>query len=225
MRTRRLEVPSEDQGILASLLRLSDPALQGLDLALSRARPSLEKDELISQLREEPNLADVGDLEQIVGALLSLAGTAYSTGVGLDEILDAVIAEIKRDEVVDLSESDAEILKGRLARLAKTRSVELVAKAGQLLRANDRSFQSVRVITDLRPICSGEDVKVAGAVIVHQLAIRALHNGRSETTYVALDSADLATLNSAVARALKKDRALRSFAITSDTPILTPTGE
>jgi hypothetical protein len=228
MTTKRIhsvEVPEDEQGILASILRLSDPALDGLERALCQARPTLDKSELISQLREEPSLANVQDLSQIVGSLLSIAGTAYSGGTAIDELLDAVIDGIKNDDVVELSDSDAQIMKFRLAKLAKTKSVELGAKAIQLLGANDRSFDSARVITDFRPIYSGDGANVAAGVIVHQLAIRSSHNGRTEATYIALDSTDLASLGASVTRALKKDKSLRDFARASSTPILTPPPE
>jgi hypothetical protein len=179
----------------------------------------------LSQLRDEPGLATVDDLEQLVGTLLSLAGTAYSGGTSLHEIVDVVVSGIQDDNIVDLSDPDADTLKSLLNRLAETKAIEVTAKASQLLRANDRTFRSARIVSDLRPICTGEELSVAGAVIVHQLAIRATHNGRGETTYVTLDSVDLSLLHEAVARALAKDRVLRAFAATSNTPVLTPSEE
>jgi hypothetical protein len=224
-RIQSIDIPEEEQGILTSILRLSDPAFDGLERALCQARPTLDKLELISQLRTEPSLADVRDLEQVVGSLLSIAGTAYYGGAKVDEIIDAVIEGIKSDNIVEITDSDAEALKFRLEKLSRTKSVELGAKAIQLLGANDRSFDSVRVVTDLRPIYSGEGSNVSAGVIVHQLAVRAKHNSRDEVTYIALDSLDLAALNAAVSRALLKDKALRDFAKASNTPILTPPPE
>jgi hypothetical protein len=136
--------------------------------------------------------------------------------------LDAVISTIKNDQIVDLNDSEAETLKKRLASLAKSKSIELIAKASELSRTNDRSFRSARIVSDLRPICLGDDAHVAAAVIVHQLAIRAFRNGKRESTYFALDTADLAALSAAVSRAVKKDKSLREFAAASVTPILTP---
>jgi hypothetical protein len=224
-RIQSVEIPPEEQGVLASLLRLSDPALAGLEVALSKARPTLHRDDLISQLRGEASLAEVGDLEGIVGALINIAGTGYSAGSDTEDVVEAVIATIKSDNVVELSEAEVENLKGLLARLARLKPIELVAKASELSRANDRTFHSARVVTDLRPICSGDDAQVAGAVIVHQLAIRASRNGRRESTYFTLDSIDLAELNEVITRAVKKDNALRKFADASSTPILTPSAD
>ena len=165
------------------------------------------------------------DLGEIVGSLISIAGTAYSAQVSTDETLEVVIATIRDDEVVDLTDSEAETLKQRLARLAKSKSIELIAKASELSRTNDRSFRSAKIVSDLRPICLGEDAQVAGAVIVHQLAIRASRNGQRESTYFALDSTDLAALSAVISRAITKDKALRQFATGSTTPILTPSVE
>jgi hypothetical protein len=224
-RIQSVEIPAEEQGVLASLLRLSDPALNGLELTLSQARLTLDREELISQLREDPTLADVRDLEGIVGSLVNIAGTGYSAEVSTDEVVDAVMATIKKDDVVELTEADAEGLKQLLARLAKLKPIELIAKANELSRANERSFHSARIVTDLRPICAGEDVRVAGAVVVHQLSIRASRNGRRESTYFTLDSIDLADFSAVISRAVKKDKALREFANASNTPVLTPPAE
>jgi hypothetical protein len=221
-RIRAVEIPPEEQGILASFLRLSDPALEGLEQALSHVTPTLDKDKLVSQLQAEPTLADVPDLADIVGSLISIAGTSYSAGVSADEVLDVVIASIKDDGVVELNDGDAKILKARLTRLVGSKPLDLVAKASELLRANDRTFQSVRMVTDLRPICLGDEPSVAGGVIVHQLAISASYNGRRETTYIVLDSIDLEAFNSVILRAKKKDKALREYARASSTPILSP---
>jgi hypothetical protein len=224
-RIQSLEIPEDEQGILASLLRLSDPALDGLQHAIAQAVLTLDREDLISQLRKEPELAEIGDLAEIVGSLISIAGTAYSADVSTDEVLDVVVSTIRSDAVVDLTDSDAEQLKNRLARLAKSKSIEVIAKASELSRTNDRSFRSARIVSDLRPICIGEDTQVAAAVIGHQVAIRALRNGKRESTYFALDSSDLVALNAAVSRAIKKDKSLRQFATCSDTPILTPTAD
>lgn len=221
-RIRSVDIPEEDQGIFASFLRLSDPALAVLEQALSQATPTLDRDKLVSQLQTEPTLADVPDLADIVRALVNIAGTSYSAGISTDEALDYIISTIKDDGVVELNDGDAKTLKARLARLVKSKPLDLVAKANELLRANDRTFQSGRIVTDLRPICSGDDASVAGGVIVHQLAINSLHNGRRETTYIVLDSIDLEFFSNVILRAKKKDKALREYAKASSTPILSP---
>jgi len=221
-RIKSLDIPDDEQGVLASLLRLSDPALDGLERALSQSVLTLDREDLISQLRKEPSLSEVGDLGEVVGALISIAGTAYSAGVSTDETIEVAIATIMDDDVVDLSDADAELLKARLARLAKSKPVELVAKASELSRTNDRSFRSARIASDLRPICIGDETQIAGAVILHQLSIRASRNGKGEATYFALDSADLAMLSAVILRAIQKDKALRQFAASTGTPILTP---
>jgi len=221
-RIQSLDIPEDEQGVLASLLRLSDPALEGLHRALNQATLTLNREDLISQLRKDSDLSEISDLDEIVGSLISIAGTAYSGDFSTDEVLDVLISTIKSDAVVDLTDTDAEMLKKRLETLSKSKPIELIAKASELSRTNDRSFRSARIVSDLRPICLGEDAQVAAAIIVHQLVIRASRNGERESTYFALDSTDLAALSAAVSRAIKKDKALREFATASATPILTP---
>jgi len=224
-RINSIEIPEDEQGTLASLLRLTDPALAGLQRALSRATPTLDRQELISQLRKESDLAGISDLDNIISSLVSIAGTSYSGQVDTDEIVQAVVQAIKDDDVVELSDSEGEILGARLSRLAKLKSLELIAKGNVLLRSNDRTFRSAKVITDLRPICSGDELKITAGVIVHHLVIHSVRNGESDKVYFALDSEDLVSVGDVIARAIKKEKALREFADTSNTPILTPAAE
>jgi len=222
MRIQLLEIPSEEQGMLASLVRLSDQSLGELESALKEVKLTLDKEILISQLRKSPALANVSDLDGIVASLVNIAGTAYSAGVDTGDVIEAAIQTIKDDDVLELSDEDAETLKVRLSSLEKLEAIELIAKASELLKSNERTFHSVRIVSDLRPICLGKDAKIGGTVIVHQLAIRASRNGRREATYIALDSTDLTEFNEVIVRAMKKDKALRELAVCSNAPVLSP---
>jgi hypothetical protein len=224
-RVQTLDIPDDEQGVLASLARLSDPTLEGLEHAINQIIPTLDRSTLLAQLSAEPDLASVPDLRAIISSLVNVASTSYSAGIGLDTLLDSVIATLKSDEVVTLSDEDAANLRKRLAVLTKSKAIEVIAKAGELGKENDRSFILARIVSDLRPICVGEELEVAGAVIVHQLSIRAARNGENELTFFALDSQDLIALHDVVARAVKKDRVLRQFASGATTPVLTPTPE
>lgn len=221
-RINLLEIPREEQGLLSSLLKLSGSGIEGLESALNQIQPTLVQDSLISQLKANPNLANVSDLEGILKALIGVASTAYSVGATTDDVVDAAVATIKDDNVVELSDEDAEALKERLKRLERLHALELIAKGSQLIRASERTFLSAKVYSDLRPIFVGEETQVAGAVIVHQLAVRSLRNGRREYTYFMLDSSDLAELQEVISRAVKKDKALRDLAACSKVPVLSP---
>jgi hypothetical protein len=224
-RIRSVEIPEEDQGVFASLSRLADPALDGLERALRRATPTLDRNELIQQLQEESALIDVPDLEDIVAGVVSLAGTAYSGQVDVDSFVEVVVDAIRNDHVVDLSKEEALLLTNRLKRLAKVECLEIIAKGNVLLRANDQNFHSASIVSELRPVFIGEELKVSAGLILHQLAIRTVRNGRPETTYFTLDSEDILSLSDAVARAIKKERSLREFANRSATPVLIPPTE
>lgn len=217
-----LEVPRDEQGVFASLLRLSGSGIEGLESALNHIQPTLVADALISQLKNNPDLANVQDLDEIIGSLVNLAGTAYSVGATVEETVDAVIASIRNDDVVELSDEATEELRGSLKRLERTRSLELIAKGSQLIKAGERTFLSAKVYSDLRPIFVGEETQVAGGVIIHQFAVRSMRDGRREHTYFTLDSTDLDELQEVISRAVKKDKALRELAACSSTPILSP---
>lgn len=224
-RIHSVDVPEDEQGIIASLVRLTDPALADLERALCQAVPTLDRENLIEQLRREPALAEVSDLNEIVGSLVNVAGTAYSAHIETNEFVQVVVDAIQNDHVIELSDSDAHVLRDRLARLVASRCLELIAKGNLLLRANDRNYRSAQITTDLRPVCLGEDLKVSAGLILHQLAVRISHNGRSETAFFTLDAEDLASLSRVISRAVKKEKALRELANKSGTPILTPVSE
>jgi hypothetical protein len=220
-RIRSVDVPEDEQGIIAQLTRLTDPALEGLERALCRATPTLDRENLVAQLSQEPLLAEVADLDGIVASLVNVASTAYSGHVETSEFVQVVVDTIQNDHVIELSDSDAQVLRNRLTRLAGSKCLELIAKGNLLLRANERNYRSAQITTDLRPVFLGEDLKVSAGLILHQLAVHASHNGRSETVFFTLDSEDLRSLNRVVFRAIEKEKSLRDLAAKSGTPILT----
>ena len=221
-RIRSVEIPDEDQGVFASLARLADPALEGLERALGEATPTLDRKEFMLQLRREPALIEVPDLDEIIAALVSLAGTAYSGQVDIESFIKVVVEAILEDHVIELSDAEAMLLTERLKRLTKVECLAVIAKGNVLLRANGQNFLSASIVSELRPVFLGDDLKISAGLVLHQLAIRASHNGRSETTYFALDSEDLVSLREAVTRAIDKERSLRDFANRSAIPVLIP---
>jgi predicted RNA binding protein with dsRBD fold (UPF0201 family) len=221
-RIQSLDIPDEEQETLASLAKLKDSTLLQLASALRELTPTLVREDLLSQLRQNPALKGMKELDSIVRTLINIAGTAYSAGIDASEVVDAVIETIKSEEVTDLSDEDAKILRKRLNSLEKTDSISLVAKASELLKASERVFHSGKINSDLRPVCLREETTVGGAVVVHQLAVRSVRNGRREYTYFALDSLDLKDLGDTIARAIKKDSALRELAACSKLPVLSP---
>ena len=224
-RIRSVDVPEDEQGILARLLRLADPALEGLERALSQAVPTLDRENLVSQLCREPALAEVADLDEIIGSLVNVASTAYSGQVGTSEFVQVVVDAIQNDHVIELSISDAQILRDRLVRLAGSKCLELIAKGTLLLQTNDRNYLSAQITSDLRPVYMSQELKVSAGLILHHLSVRASHNGRPETVFFTLDSEDLSSLNQVISRAVKKERALRDLAEKSGTPVLNPVSE
>jgi hypothetical protein len=105
-------------------------------------------------LRREPLLAEISDLDEIVVSLVNVVGTAYSEHFGTDEFVKAVVDAIQKDNVVDMSDAEAEVLRTRLARLANSKCLELIAKGNILLWANDRNYRSAQITTDMRPLVS-----------------------------------------------------------------------
>jgi hypothetical protein len=77
---------------------------------------------------------------------------------------------------------------------------------------HENTWQSARILTDLRPVFgpTPTDPPVA-VVLIHNLRIAYRKGGRLQEFFVAMDSNDLKALQGAVERAVKKESSLQSL--------------
>jgi hypothetical protein len=109
-----------------------------------------------------------------------------------------------------VSDEDIATFRARLVRLLGVDSIAIVTKAARVLTDYERAFYDVKILTDLRPVFSAD--ASAGAIgmgIVHVLEIL-FHGGRGhEKFFVALTTADLKKIRTALDRAELKVGTLR----------------
>ncbi len=125
--------------------------------------------------------------------------------------MKALARSISLSPDLELDETETAALEQRLDELLQIEAVESTAHAIEILTQNPRNYGSARVLTDVRHVFS-RDVREPprGATIVEVLQLHTWSpNGTSDTTYVAMDEADLMELGAVVDRALKKTTTLR----------------
>lgn len=122
------------------------------------------------------------------------------------------LKEVEGDEAAWLqSEELFNRFKERLVRLLSVSASQLVAKAHNVLLEHARTFSSVRIVSDIRPVF-GDDVEAAptAAVIVHMLKLVYYQAGERREFVVAMDTKDIQLLVDACERAVKKTKSLES---------------
>jgi hypothetical protein len=188
-----LYVPPRYRGALAWLTNQSSEALKAIASAIDETDGSRTS---ILAVLAVPD-ADV-DAEDLLAALLSL--TNYRVAQGLNSagaseaLLVALGAEAGPNDVAVVLESP------RLLRLAK---------ATDLAISYERVLQSVRILTELRPVFPEEtDDPARHALVIHQVEVEAIRNGRVETMQFAATSNDLDQLERQLKRAREKQRRL-----------------
>jgi hypothetical protein len=215
----RFRVPEEHGEPLEALGKLSDEAFERLVQSLRSEPPALDADELAARIRDAvPELAQHAD--DVVEVILIVDLLRESRGASPEEM-----AEWLRDaQGMPGTAEDRSILARRLAQSLSAPAILVTAKAVDLLLANERNFNSARIVTELRPVF-GEDVskEPAAAVLVHRLELDYFRaSGRRDTFHVGLDEGDLEILGAAVARAQAKAKTMISFADRSGLRLANP---
>jgi hypothetical protein len=151
------------------------------------------------------------DSREIVGTLLSL----YSARTGMDMPVDLFVTELLTAAPGGKTAATLppETLQKNLRDLLSVRPLSMIAKARRIHTDHERTFCTVRVLTDMRPVFDA-DVKEepVGFVLVHLLKIGYHHAGRHTNLHIAMDKVDIDNLMSALQRA--KDKATTLIGVT-----------
>lgn len=179
--------PPEAAEELLAKVKVCTPAFVGEDFADGVARGMTHWDR--------------GSIDAVLPPLLSLSLARAKFGVSVD----AFVARV----AVTLANSDPHFAK-RLASFLTLESLDISAKAFDVLTNHQKTFLDARIFTDVRSIFADEvSAGPAAAVIVHKLKVAFRKNDAPHETFFALDSKDLAELAEVIKRAQAKDEALR----------------
>jgi hypothetical protein len=196
---RWLELPSEQVSRFSGILEKANPKFNAFELARSLVPHTDTKPELVFG---------------IIDVLISV----YRTGEPekpFEKFLDSYVKPaLFRAKTFSEGKEDEEWGRLRdflLHSLFLEKIVGTTAKAGNILTEHERIFDSVRILTDFRPIFHADVSEFPNAgVIIHMLKIthRDKHD-RKFDAYFALDTNDITKMKNVLDRALEKEQALR----------------
>jgi hypothetical protein len=206
----RFQIPEQHVEPLVVLRDLPDDAFQRLVEALRSEPPVTTRDELEERVRSAvPELSDKA--AQVIEVLYSIDLLRASRGSTASEMA----AALRDARGLPGDDEERRRLGERLAQSLAIPNLGLVAKAIELFFANERNVQSVRIVSDLRPIF-GDDptMQPVAALVTHvlQIAFWRPTGGPTETLHFALEDDDLRMLEKAVSRAQAKSNTLTEFA-------------
>jgi hypothetical protein len=212
MASVRIPQPARDG--LHKLASLSEDQFRDLCEALKSIPIEIRHHTVFAEREVSPPSIPPEDLESIKNGVFPLAMGAATVPVPLpDYIKDVVKAVQEEDDPLDFPVS---LLVDRLNEALSIPSIELIAKAYDVMTEHGCTYSSARIVTDVRPIFAEvEDVPKA-AVMIHMMNINYLEGTYRKTFAVALDEKDIDDLAKLLERAKKKAKTLKS--------VIAPTG-
>lgn len=208
-----LRVPPEHVAILKEWLELPSEKAETLSVALANAKPRFNAQELARSITPHCDLP-AGLVHGIIHVLISVYRTGepekpFETFLDRD-VRPALQAEKTFSEGKEEEEWNR-LRKFLLHALLLEGIVGTTAKAGIILTEHERIFDSVRIMTDFRPIFHVDvSEKPNAGVVIHMVKIT--HRDKQDRrfdSYYALDSNDVAKMKSALDRAVEKEKSLR----------------
>lgn len=216
-----IRLPDELQKNLVLLAAADDAKVNELYLTLQQLDATQPLEGLAEHVSRKLNQWELAVGSAMVSTLVSLCAFNAQRGGTIDETIEEVAAALeKASKIPDakkdviLPEGAQKSLKERLKRFLSLDPLDLVAKSLGVMTDHQRAFVAARILTDIRPVFSNEiSAKPTAAVIVHSLKIQYMQEGKTCEFFVALDTADLVSMQKVLTRAISKDSTLRdSFA-------------
>lgn len=200
-----IRVPSDAKDNLALLARLSEAQVEDLTKALRDTAEVSTVSDFKALLGS--TVVWEGDLDALVGHLLSLSALRTSHGFGAEELARQIPQIVDRD----LTDDQQRVLAQALTAILGAPSLGALTKALDIHREQDRFYHTGRIVTDIRPVF-GDDPseEPLGSLVLHTLRLDYFEGGRVKSLGFSLDSADLQELRRSIERAELKERTLDS---------------
>lgn len=206
------------------MVALSEPELEAFVAALTAAplsahveRSAEAAEAIVERLPSVPAEA----VTQMVATLFVLYAVRAQADVGVSEFTSDLIEAMQQSGNSGLAvpEGSLAAVRTRLSRLLEIEPLATMSKAVGLSTDYPRTFCDARILTDLRPVFSTDPAaRPVGAVVAHTLKIEYHDSSGHEEFFVALDSADISTLQNALERAVSKAKSLASLLKESNLP-------
>jgi hypothetical protein len=203
-------LPRNQHRAFAALAEMDESAKTRLLDILASEPLSVELDTLASKTARELGLE-----ESIAEGVLWMIHNMYAARLENDVSAAKFAEQICRTSGPAGLKLSQELLDGVRAFLTKALQIDetvgVVAKGISLLRDRERIFSDCRVLTDFRPIFrEALDATPSAAIIVHNLRLTYVENGKTTSIYVGLDASDLKNLKDCLERAQEKEAGLKA---------------
>jgi hypothetical protein len=204
-------IPQDEREGLKALAGLNTDQIGALLSRLASTPLNVDRDRFSSSVGQIEGV-DAEELQTAVSALLFLhafnSGIEVSTTQFVNDVCDSLAATKVEPDVVRR-------LREVLPEFVELESLRLQAKAVDLQVDHGRTYQSAKIITELRPVFDMATAEhIVGALIAHVLKVTYFSSGQSQEIFIALDDSDLAELKKAIAKAEVKGRVLRESVVT-----------
>ena len=215
MARSRLRIPDSHQSVLAELVSLPDDEFVRLARALREVPAGATERAFAMGVADRLGL-DADKVFETVRLLGMLFRLREAMELDREEFLAEVQVASENTGHADLMSPKVDWQKARSrtdSLLDGTATLGLTSKAADLLAEHSKVLCTSRVLTDLRPIF-GSDVTAepTAILVVHKLRLGYHENGELHHTYFAMDADDIAELQAALDRAVKKAASLTEMA-------------
>lgn len=157
--------------------------------------------------------------QSIKEAAFSLLISRAAGRIPTDDFVDELCRTLSSSGIVETARLDT--LRSRIVTILNISSLDLVARAHDVLLEHHQTFSSARTVTDVRPIFGNEVAQgPVGAVLVHMLSMVYYCAGSRNNFVLALDDKDVDALMEVLVRAKAKSEALRNTIQSSDLPYI-----
>jgi hypothetical protein len=211
-----LTIPEEYHAGFAAIRGLSPGSVDELISVLEELPARFDRVELRSRARSGVKSIPHDVLDAVMDTLLTLYVLRDDENLPMEDFSSEVAEAMDESGIESLTLAGEErvAFKQRLARLLSVDSLEVAARATNLLYEYERTLHgNARVLTDIRPIFApgqqGIQDDPRGAIIVHTLKISYHQRRRIKEFFVALDTDQVNQLIEALQRANSKVERLR----------------
>jgi len=174
----------------------------------------LNPDELLGAIKENLG-SDEPAADSLMRQALSLNGLIRQTGMRPDAILNGVSSAIERDSNWPPEEiASWNAIEPEFCKLLDLNAFRLAAATIDLSYDYANLFRNGRIITDVRPIFTGDASAIEGAVISFTLRLRFDSVDGGHELSIALDQGDIEDLLQQCQRALLKSQTARATIVT-----------
>jgi hypothetical protein len=208
-----LTIPEVFWPALSKLAALNEESARKLIDAMRSTPPVLNPKSMAARLADSVQTISVEDLADMAGAMLALSSVRVVNQVAVSEFVHDVCDSLKGPRAPQIANRD--VLVSRLTELLEAEPLILGAKASALQREHTNVLISARILSDIRPVFADGPEAAQGATIVHTLKISYLHDNDAREFFVAMDDADLSTIQKIVSRAETKSKTLKDIIIKS----------